>query len=206
MYELNRARLVGIGPRGARYTDVTLDLSGLGEPVPPSQPVRRRRPTALAVLAAAAGERRRQVGAAQAAVQRRPARTAQDRRRRVPGQVRPRQRHRARRPGVDARHHRRAPGHRQGLPAPHPHASNNNPLAEAWYSFRPSDTLDLATLPVTVGRPAPAPRRVQGRPRGGRPGRGHAPSWPGSATTRAAGATTCASAASNRTCSTSSAA
>ncbi|SHG16810.1 Chromosome segregation ATPase [Jatrophihabitans endophyticus] len=33
MYEINRARLVGIGPRGARYADVTLDLSGIGAPV-----------------------------------------------------------------------------------------------------------------------------------------------------------------------------
>jgi len=32
MYELNRVRLAGIGPRGARYTDVTLDLSNVGWP------------------------------------------------------------------------------------------------------------------------------------------------------------------------------
>ena len=31
MYELNRVRLFCIGPRGARYTDVTLDLSGVGQ-------------------------------------------------------------------------------------------------------------------------------------------------------------------------------
>jgi hypothetical protein len=36
VYELNRVRLVGIGPRGARYTDVTLDLSGVGAPVTPA--------------------------------------------------------------------------------------------------------------------------------------------------------------------------
>ncbi|HWS39254.1 MAG TPA: hypothetical protein VN408_41730 [Actinoplanes sp.] len=33
MYELNRVRLFGVGPRGARYTDVTLDLSGVGAAV-----------------------------------------------------------------------------------------------------------------------------------------------------------------------------
>lgn len=32
MYELNRIRLVGIGPAGARYDDVTMDMSGVGEP------------------------------------------------------------------------------------------------------------------------------------------------------------------------------
>src|SRR5690349_7524595 len=31
MYELNRVRLFRVGPRGARYTDVTLDLSGVGQ-------------------------------------------------------------------------------------------------------------------------------------------------------------------------------
>src|SRR3954451_14504778 len=54
MYELNRARLVGIGPRGARYSDVTLDLSGLGEPVPPASlfdpPGRRPAPFSLLLL------------------------------------------------------------------------------------------------------------------------------------------------------------
>jgi len=54
MYELNRVRLAGIGPRGARYTDVTLDLSGVGPPVGPAtlhgSPARRPSPVALLML------------------------------------------------------------------------------------------------------------------------------------------------------------
>src|SRR3954447_19173461 len=54
MYELNRARLVGIGPRGARYSDVTLDLSGLGEQVQAQNlfdaPARRPAPFSLLML------------------------------------------------------------------------------------------------------------------------------------------------------------
>ena len=54
MYELNRARLAGIGPRGARYTDVTLDLSGIGAPAGPAtlhgSPARRPSPVALLML------------------------------------------------------------------------------------------------------------------------------------------------------------
>jgi hypothetical protein len=54
MYELNRVRLAGIGPRGARYTDVTLDLSGVGPPAGPAtlhgSPARRPSPVALLML------------------------------------------------------------------------------------------------------------------------------------------------------------
>jgi hypothetical protein len=54
MYELNRVRLAGIGPRGARYTDVTLDLSGVGSPVGSAtlhgSPARRPSPVALLML------------------------------------------------------------------------------------------------------------------------------------------------------------
>lgn len=54
MYELNRARLAGIGPRGARYTDVTLDLSGVGppagQPTLHGAPVRRPSPVTLLML------------------------------------------------------------------------------------------------------------------------------------------------------------
>src|ERR1700749_2504980 len=33
MYELSRVRLFSVGPPGARYQDVCLDLRGVGEPV-----------------------------------------------------------------------------------------------------------------------------------------------------------------------------
>ncbi|MET7423589.1 hypothetical protein [Dactylosporangium sp. NPDC005555] len=55
MYELNRIRLFGVGPRGARYTDVTLDLSGVGRIVPGTgdlftEPTRRPSPYSLLLL------------------------------------------------------------------------------------------------------------------------------------------------------------
>jgi hypothetical protein len=52
MYELNRARLAGIGPRGARYTDVTLDLSGVGLPAghPTLHGTSVRRPSPVTLL------------------------------------------------------------------------------------------------------------------------------------------------------------
>lgn len=55
MYELNRIRLVAAGPRGARYTDVMLDLSDVGAVVPTqaslfSEPVRRPSPYSLLLL------------------------------------------------------------------------------------------------------------------------------------------------------------
>ena len=36
MYELCRVRLFSVGPPGARYQDVTLDLRGVGDPVEPT--------------------------------------------------------------------------------------------------------------------------------------------------------------------------
>ncbi|MBO3738128.1 hypothetical protein [Actinoplanes flavus] len=55
MYELNRVRLFGVGPRGARYTDVTLDLSGVGKIVGSQgslfdAPTRRPSPYSLLLL------------------------------------------------------------------------------------------------------------------------------------------------------------
>lgn len=54
MYELNRARLAAVGPRAARYTDVTLDLSGIGAPAEHAHTLfgttRRPSPTSLLVL------------------------------------------------------------------------------------------------------------------------------------------------------------
>ncbi|MCP3785275.1 hypothetical protein NLX85_18070 [Micromonospora sp. A3M-1-15] len=55
MYELNRIRLFGVGPRGARYTDVTLDLSGVGATVGGQgalfgAPTRRPSPYSLLLL------------------------------------------------------------------------------------------------------------------------------------------------------------
>ncbi|AXH93553.1 hypothetical protein ACFWDZ_25860 [Micromonospora aurantiaca] len=56
MYELNRVRLFGVGPRGARYSDVTLDLSDVGAIIPGQQaslfsaPVRRPSPYSLLLL------------------------------------------------------------------------------------------------------------------------------------------------------------
>jgi hypothetical protein len=57
VYELNRIRLFNIGPRGARYDDVTLDLSGAGSPVDaaafmpvPGQAVLRPAPASLLLL------------------------------------------------------------------------------------------------------------------------------------------------------------
>jgi hypothetical protein len=55
MYELNRIRLYQVGPRGARYTDVTLDLSGVGAMVPTQgglfdAPTRRPSPSSLLLL------------------------------------------------------------------------------------------------------------------------------------------------------------
>lgn len=55
MYELNRTRLVSIGPRGARYTDVTLDFSDVGAVVATQgtlfgAPIRRPSPYSLLLL------------------------------------------------------------------------------------------------------------------------------------------------------------
>lgn len=58
MYELSRIRLLSVGPPGARYQDVTLDLSGVGQPVEnqqatllgPDEPVRRPSPASVLFL------------------------------------------------------------------------------------------------------------------------------------------------------------
>jgi hypothetical protein len=54
MYELNRARMAAVGPRAARYTDVVLDLSGVGAPTESTRTLfgatRRPSPFSLLVL------------------------------------------------------------------------------------------------------------------------------------------------------------
>ena len=55
MYELSRVRLFSVGPRGARYTDVTLDLSDVGAPIGGqgslfATPIRRPSPFSLLML------------------------------------------------------------------------------------------------------------------------------------------------------------
>ncbi|MER7755227.1 hypothetical protein [Kitasatospora sp. NPDC097643] len=54
MYELNRVRLFGMGPRGARFGDVVLDLSGVGAPIGSGSlfeaPPRRPSPYSLLML------------------------------------------------------------------------------------------------------------------------------------------------------------
>ena len=54
MYELCRVRLYSVGPPGARYEDVTIDLSGAGEPVPEQQLMlgqpELRRPSPASIL------------------------------------------------------------------------------------------------------------------------------------------------------------
>jgi len=150
MYELNRARLVGIGPRGARYSDVTLDLSGLGEQLPAHNlfdtATRRPSPFTLLLLENGGGKsvllkllfsvvlpgRRNTVGGASldkfvldgdtghVVLEWMHVTTGE---RLVTGKV----------------YQRRA---RSG--------SDKYPVAEAWYSFRPSSTLDVDTLPVAL--------------------------------------------------------
>jgi hypothetical protein len=150
VYELNRVRLVGIGPRGARYTDVTLDLSGVGPVIPSGTlfdaPTRRPSPYTLLMLENGGGKsvlltllfsvvlpgRKKTVAGAalekfvldsdtgHVALEWMHVRTGD---RLITAKV----------------YQRRTPT-----------AGNTNPLSEAWYSFRPSPTLDLATLPIAV--------------------------------------------------------
>ena len=147
MYELNRARLVSIGPRGARYSDVTIDLSGLGEQVPPRSLfdalTRRPSPFSLLLLENGGGKsvllkllfsvvlpgRRNTVGGASldkfvldgdtghVALEWMHVTTGE---RLVTAKV----------------YQRRT------------RSGDKYPVAEAWYSFRPSQSLDLETLPV----------------------------------------------------------
>lgn len=148
MYELNRVRLVGIGPRGARYTDVTIDLSGVGDPVSSGrlfdEAHHRPSPWSLLMLENGGGKsvllkllfsvvlpgRRKTVGGASldkfiletdvghVALEWMHVQTGD---RLVTAKV----------------------SQRRAVTA-----GNTNPLAEAWYTFRPSDSLDLAGLPV----------------------------------------------------------
>jgi hypothetical protein len=151
MYELNRVRLVGIGPRGARYTDVTLDLSAVGARVERQnlldEPGRRPSAYTLLMLENGGGKsvllsllfsvvlpgRKKTVGGASlekfvldtdtghVALEWMHVRTGD---RLVTAKV----------------YQRRTPT-----------SSNTSPLHEAWYSFHPSETLDLATLPIADG-------------------------------------------------------
>jgi hypothetical protein len=150
MYELNRARLIGVGPRGARYTDVTLDLSGIGVATSNRTlfdgPTRRPSPVSLMMLENGGGKtvllklifsvvlpgRKKVVGGKSSSLERFVL-------------------------GNDAGH--------VALEWMHvvtgdllvtakvfqlrARAAGSNPLAEAWYSFRPSDSLSLDTLPTT---------------------------------------------------------
>lgn len=60
MYEMNRIRLVNVGPAKARYHDVVLDLSGAGEPLTPEALFddgrRRPAPASLLILANGGGK------------------------------------------------------------------------------------------------------------------------------------------------------
>jgi hypothetical protein len=151
VYELNRARLVGIGPGGARYTDVTLDLSGVGAGIERQtlfdDPVRRPSPYTLLMLENGGGKsvllsllfsvvlpgKKKTVGGAalekfvldsdtgHVALEWMHVRTGA---RLVTAKV-----------------------YQRRTPTP----GNTSPLREAWYSFHPSTSLDLATLPVADG-------------------------------------------------------
>ena len=148
MYELNRVRLVGIGPRGARYSDVTLDLSGVGQTVPArtliDPAVRRPSPYTLLMLENGGGKsvllklifsvilpgRRRTIGGGNldnfllsgdtghVALEWMHVTTGEQL------------------VTAKAVQHRSRTG------------SNSSPFTEAWYSFRPTDEVDLSTLPV----------------------------------------------------------
>lgn len=148
MYELNRARLVGIGPRGARYSDVTIDLSGLGEQVPPRSlfdpPMRRPSPFSLLLLENGGGKsvllkllfsvvlpgRRKTVGGASLdkfVLDGDTGHVALEWMHVTTGERL-----------VTAKVYQRRTG-----------SGDKYPVAEAWYSFRPSEALDLDSLPVT---------------------------------------------------------
>lgn len=148
MYELNRIRLVSIGPRGARYGDVTLDLSGQGETVAATSlfdtSSRRPSPYSLLMLENGGGKsvllkllfsvvlpgRRKTIGGSaldKFVLDGDTGHVALEWMHVVSGQRL-----------VTAKAYQRRASTK----------SNTNPLAEAWYSFRPSTTLDLQTLPV----------------------------------------------------------
>ncbi|GAB3048669.1 hypothetical protein GCM10027053_03750 [Intrasporangium mesophilum] len=148
MYELNRARLVGIGPSGARYTDVTIDLSDLGERIPSQSllepDTRRPSPFTLLMLENGGGKtvllkllfsvvlpgKRKTVGGASLE------KFVLDR---DTGHVALEWMHvKTGERLVTAKVYQRRTKT----------SSNTNALSEAWYSFRPGDTLDLGSLPT----------------------------------------------------------
>ncbi|TWD84500.1 hypothetical protein FB561_5691 [Kribbella amoyensis] len=149
MYELNRARLVGIGPRGARYGDVTLDLSGLGEAIPARNLLdgESRRPSLYSLLLLENGGgksvllklifsvvlpgRRSTVGGAvleKFVLDADTGHVALEWMHVLTGELL-----------VTGKVYQRRTKT----------ASNSNALSEAWYSFRPSELLQLGTLPVS---------------------------------------------------------
>src|SRR4051795_13282533 len=149
MYELNRMRLFSVGPRGARYSDVVLDLSAAGAVAGGqgnlfSEPTRRPSPYSLLMLENGGGKsvllrllfsvvlpgRRNAVGGASLDKFVLDGDT---------GHV-----------ALEWMHV--ATGERLVTAKVYERRSRSdkNPVAEAWYSFRPSATLDLDTLPVTV--------------------------------------------------------
>jgi hypothetical protein len=141
-------RLIGIGPRGARYNDVTLDLSGVGRSIPARSlldaPVRQPSPYTLLMLENGGGKsvllklifsvvlpgRRRIVGGGTLDNFVLPGDT---------GHV-----------ALEWMHV--ATGERLVTAKVFQHrartASNASPLAETWYSFRPTDDVGLNSLPA----------------------------------------------------------
>lgn len=159
MYELNKARLIGIGPRGARYSDVTLDLSDAGEAVTArtltDAPTHRPAPYSLLMLENGGGKsvllkllfsvvlpgRKKTLGGASLedfVLETDTGHVALEWMHTKTGQRL-----------VTAKTYQRRTRT----------ASSTNPLAEAWYSFQPTDTLSIENLPVADdGRR----RRVEG--------------------------------------------
>ncbi|MDQ0692135.1 hypothetical protein [Arthrobacter sp. W4I7] len=156
MYELNRMRLFSVGPRGARFSDVTLDMSGAGAVVGGqgnlfADPPRRPSPYSLLMLENGGGKsvllrllfsvvlpgRRNAVGGSASAMEKfvlgeDPAHVAlewmhvQTGERMITGKT------------MQWRRTRAADGSR---------------LAEAWWAMRPNDVVSLDTLPfVRDGR------------------------------------------------------
>lgn len=150
MYELNRARLAAIGPRPARYTDVTLDLSGMGAPAEHARTLfgttRRPSPTSLLVLENGGGktvllkllfsvllpDRRKTLGGTSTTMENFVVDTDL-------GHVALEWMH------VGTGELVVTGKALQRRPKP---AAGQSPVAEAWYSFRPGTGLTLDTLPL----------------------------------------------------------
>jgi len=150
MYELNRVRLVGIGPRGARYSDVTLDLSDLGDPVPPHSlfDSGSRRPSPYTLLLLENGGGKSVLLKLLFSV------VLPGRRNTVSGSPLENFVLDSDTGHVALEWMNVATGERLVTAKVYQRrtrtASNNNPLNEAWYSFRPDAALDLSTLPFAV--------------------------------------------------------